>query len=197
MGVEESVGQGGVEGVLYLLHLEGQPSSVSGEVGEELAFVAAAAETGESHFALLGVGIGGALVHIGGGDNRLEHIEFSLADGVHLIQGYQSELGDTHTVVLAQFARAAHLAGIGAQTGRDEVLEPGGLVDTLPADKHEHMLVYDLVVHPRGDHSYKPLSETVLPQCICLLRCLVGGWHYAHLRGEHAYPVALLGGVFG
>ena len=163
LGIDEVVGQCGVEGVLYALHLKRQPTAVACRVGEELAFVATGAEGSESHASLLGIAICCTLIDIGGGDDGLHGIEFAWGHGVKLIHVDESELGNTQAVVLAELVSIGKFAAVRTQVRWDEVLQPSGLEDTLAANEHEDLMIDYLVLEPRGDHGHKPFLEALAP----------------------------------
>ncbi len=59
--VDLLVREGDIEGVEDALSLEGQPSAVAGDVGQELLFVAGRTERRETYPPLLGIAVGGTL----------------------------------------------------------------------------------------------------------------------------------------
>ena len=183
LGVHASVGETRVgERALYACHLEGQPAAVAGDVGEELALVAARAERGEAQTAFLGVAVGDTLVDVHGGDEGLEAVDLAAVHGIYLVEVDESELRQAQTVVLGPLG-VGHLAGVAPQFGRDEVLEPRGLVDALLADEHQHPLVDGIVAQPRGDHGDEPFAEAAVPQFV------LGFVHEGYLVSHLAYPV--------
>ena len=99
-------------------------------------------------------------------------------------------LGDTQALVFVELGAVRHLASVGAQLGRQQVLQPCGLVDSLLADENEHLLVDDLVAEPRSDHRLEPFPETVHPELLFLLAAGDG-----HAAREPGYPVGLVLGV--
>ena len=166
MGIDAFVWQDGKERVFDTLHLEGQPTAVACDIRQEVATVAAGAETSQAHPTLLGVGIRCTLVDIGGGDDRFELVEFPVVHGIDLVERNQPKLGDAQSLVLVEVVGVGEFACVGAEMGWDKVFEPGSLVDTLLADEHEHLVVDHFVFHPRSHHRYEPLLEADAPEAV-------------------------------
>ena len=161
--VDLLVREGDIEGVEDALRLEGQPSAVAGDVGQELLFVAGGAERREPYPPLLGIAVGGTLGDVRGGDDGFHDVQFARTHGVYLVQGDEAVLGYTEPLVFVELGAVRHLTSVGAQFRRQEVFQPRSLEDTLLADEDEHLLVDDLVAEPRRHHRHEPFAETVHP----------------------------------
>ena len=72
--VDLLVREGDIERVGDTLSLEGQPSAVAGDVGEELGFVARRTERRQTYAPLLGIAVGGTLGDVRGGNDGLHDV---------------------------------------------------------------------------------------------------------------------------
>ncbi len=163
------------------LHLEGQPAAVSGGVGQEVGVVAGAAKTGNVPAVLLVVGVGGALIHGLHGGERLYLVHLLRLHLVQLFQADDGKLGEGEQVVLGDAARVALQVEVAAQLGRQQVVQPGGLVDALAAGEHQYLVVHHVLVEQRGRHAHQPLLEVVGEGD--------GVVAHVHVRGEQGYVV--------
>ena len=66
-------------------------------------------------------------------------------------------------IVLIEVVEVSHLRAIVPQFRRQESFEPGCFVDALFADEYEYVLVDDVILHPRSDHSDEPFGEDLYP----------------------------------
>ena len=94
-GIDLAVRQIDVEGVDDALRHEREPSSVAGEVGEELLFVAGSAEVCESYSSLLGVAVCRPLGDVGGSDDGFHDVQFFGGHSVNLVESDESVFGNT------------------------------------------------------------------------------------------------------
>ena len=161
--VDLLVREGDIERVGDTLSLEGQPPAVAGDVGEELGFVAGGAERREPYPPFLGIAVRRPFGDIRGGDDGFHDVQFARAHGIYLVEGDEAVLGDTQPLVFVEGGAVRHLTAVGTQLGRQEVLQPCGLEDTLLADEDEHLLVHHLVAEPTRHHRHEPFAETRHP----------------------------------
>ena len=91
--------------ILYALHLEGQPTAVACDVGQELAFVRARTETRQSHSALFQSAICSTLIDIGGSEERFHDVHLSATHSIQLIYIEHTVLTEAQTIVFADLPR--------------------------------------------------------------------------------------------
>ena len=121
--VDLLVREGDIERVGDTLSLEGQPSAVAGDVGEELGFVAGRTERREPYPPLLGIAVRRPFGDIRGGDDGLHDVQFARTHGVYLVEGDESVLGDTQPLVFVEGGAVRHLTAVDTQFGRQEVFQ--------------------------------------------------------------------------
>ena len=109
------------------------------------------------------IGIGGTFVNICGGDDGFHLVEFPFGKGIDLIDIDECSFGYAESIVLIEVVEVRHLRAIVPQFRRQESFEPGCFVDALFADEYEDVLVDDVILHPRSDHSDEPFGEDLYP----------------------------------
>ena len=157
--IEPLVGDGMGVGRVDIGDVEGQPTTVAGEVGEETAVVARGAERGYMGTALIVGGIGGTLIDGLGRNNSLQLVELARGEAINLLQRHEALLGEQEEVVAVHtMSKVAH-GEVALQLGRHEATHEGTLVDTLRTDVGEDDVVDHTWVEPRSYHSHEPLLE--------------------------------------
>ena len=144
---------------VYTLHFEGHPAPVSGGVGEEVQVVAGAAEAGQVRSYLLVVGVGRAFIDVLLGGERLELAQLAVVQFVQLFEAYDGEFREHQQVVLADIPAVAFQVEIPAQFGRQEVVQPSGLIDALPSQQDQDFVVHHFFVQERCHHGHEPFLE--------------------------------------
>lgn len=156
--------------VLDVDDLEGQPSAVSSDVGEELGFITGGAEGGDPFASFFVIAISGSFADLSGCDEGLHGVEFARrGDGIDLIEVDESVFRDAQFIVLIEIGVITHLTFVGAQVRWQEIVEPGCFEDALRSDEYEYLMVDDFGFEPRGDHTDEPFLEAMSPEALCVL----------------------------
>ena len=146
---------------LYALYLERQPAAVAGGVAEELHVVARAAERGDVLAVLMVVVVGRTLVDGGHGDGCLQLVQLRGAHRVELLAAHQTVLRQGQQVVASHTVGVRLRVEIVRQLGRQQVVEPRGLVRALFAYQHQDHVVHHLLIDPRRHHAHQPLLQVL------------------------------------
>ena len=146
------------------LHLEGHPAAVAAQVVQELPVVARAAEARDVGPHLLEVGIRRAFVHVAHGGQRLQLVQLPAFHLVQLLEAHHRELRERQQVVARDVPAVRLQVEVAAQAGRQQVVQPGGLVDALASDEHQYLVVHRLLVQQGGQHGHEPFLEEAVEQ---------------------------------
>lgn len=164
-----------VIGAVDALHLERHPAAVSAQVVQELAVVARAAEAGNVGPHLLVAGIRRAFVHVAHGSERLQLVQLLALHLVQLFEAHQGEFRERQQVVARDVAAVRLQVEVAAQGGRQQVVQPGGLVDALAADEHQYLVVHRLLFEQGGQHRHEPFLEEADKELAILLDVYLRG----------------------
>ena len=146
-----------------VLHFEREPTAVARDVCEEVQVIARSAERSQVRTDFLVAGISGTLHHLWKRYGRLDLVHLFVRHAYDFFQADQSGLCHEDTVVLAHAAAVVLRHVIVAQFGRQEEMEPGGLVDALSADEYQYLVVYP-VAEKSGYHGHQPLLQALAEQ---------------------------------
>lgn len=189
--VQPRVVQGMVVGTEDVLHLERQPAAVARDVRQEVQVVARAAERGQVRTNLLVAGIGCTLHHLRKRYRRLDLVHLLVGHAHDFFQTDQPCFGQQQTVVLVHAAAVVLRHIIVAQFGRQQEMEPGGLVDALLADEHQYLVVHT-VAQESGYHTHQPLFQATVEHAPCFDGIV--GQHHRSGQGSNVVGIALFPG---
>ena len=144
------------------LHLEGHPAAVARGVAEKLRVVARAAEGGDMGTVVGIAGVGLALVDMLHGHDALQPVEVGGGHAVQFLVAHQGVAREVDHLVARHAAHVDFGVEIAAQLGRQQIVEPRGLICTLLADEHQDDMIHRGAAHPRGNHRHEPLLEYVI-----------------------------------
>ena len=113
--------------------------------------------------------------------HRLHRVHVGRAHHVELLVAHETVLRQRDQVVLRHPARVDLDAKVVAQFRGKQMREPGGLVDALLADEHQHRLVHLPLVEPAGHHRHEPPLQVLVEEHLLLHPALDG---HRHRHGE-------------
>ena len=122
-----------------------------------------------------------ALVYRRHRHHRLQRVHVGGRHHVQLLVAHQPVLGECDQVVLPHPARIDLDAEVVAQFRGKQMREPGGLVNALVADEHQHRLVHLVIIDPTRHHRHEPLLQVLVEEHL-LLRAALD--HHRHRQSE-------------
>ena len=144
-----------------VLYLKRQPATITRQVRQELLVIACTAERGDVRTHLLVAGVSGTLHHLRKRYGSLDLVHLLVRHADDFFQADESGFGHEQAVVLAHTAAVVLRHVIVAQLGRQEEVEPRGLVDALRTYQHQYLVVHT-VAQEAGYHRHQPLFQTVV-----------------------------------